>query len=258
MEINYIGENALHHTIEKVKDKVEEHAIDYSLDESGEGLTIKGGFSSSGGSKHNYSTEEQVIGTWIDGNQIYEIVGKLPNNAELVLSANNTNQNSKGYIFTNGLIPKLTSNDSASDTVGVSICSAHTSVYDSWMAFDNDKTTGDDCWYKDSKPCWLGFRFNEPKVVRFFFLRQEHVTPEYIENFKFQASNDGDTWVDLGNYIMSERTPGYEEGFDVDNDTPYTYYRWYFIDGPSGGISVQLAQMYNRNVTIYQYTKITD
>lgn len=208
-----------------------------------------------------YSMNEIVVGKWIDGKPIYRKVGNKSDNIDVIQDIS-LYEDGMGYIYTKGLIPTLTSNTSAADTVGTAIRNDYSNGCEAWKAMNNDKLTSDNCWYKNSRPCWLGFHFNNPVVVKSFFLRQEHNTPEYIRGFIFQASNDGNSWVDLGNYRMSGQAPGFEEGYSVDNDTEYTYYRWYFNDGPGGGISVQLAQMYDVNILdlnkIYEYTKKSD
>lgn len=48
---------------------LDEHAVNYSLDDTGNGLTIEGGFIPKG---PIYSTEEQIVGTWIDDRPIYQ------------------------------------------------------------------------------------------------------------------------------------------------------------------------------------------
>lgn len=206
-----------------------------------------------------YSTNEMVIGKWIDGRPIYRIVGEISDDVDII-QAITPAEDGQGYIYTKGLIPILTSNTSAADTVGTAIRNDYSNGCEAWHAMNNDKTTRDNCWYKNSRPCWLGFHFNNPVIVKSFFLRQEHESPEYIRGFIFQASNNGEDWIDLGEYRMSQQTPGFEEGYFVDNNTEYTYYRWYFNDGPGGGISVQLAQMYDINILdkIYEYTKKSD
>lgn len=72
--LKYIGEERLKTIAELTKDEFDKNKISYSY--ANNKLTISGGFG--GGtptpSMHNYSTEEQVIGTWIDGKPIYERV----------------------------------------------------------------------------------------------------------------------------------------------------------------------------------------
>ena len=206
-----------------------------------------------------YSKNEMVVGKWIDGKPIYRRVGEKSDDADVIQQIALA-EDGQGYIYTKGLIPTLTSNISAADTVGTAIRSDYSNGCEAWNAMNNDKLTRDNCWYKNSRPCWLGFHFNNPVIVKSFFLRQEHESPEYIRGFIFQASNNGEDWIDLGEYRMSQQTLGFEEGYFVDNNTEYTYYRWYFNDGPGGGISVQLAQMYDINIfdKIYEYTKKSD
>jgi len=54
--------------IDEIIEKIDNNIINYPLDDTGNGITIDGGFSG----KHTYSTEEQVVGTWIDGSPIYQ------------------------------------------------------------------------------------------------------------------------------------------------------------------------------------------
>lgn len=63
----------------------------------------KGGNSSG----HNYSTEEQIVGTWIDGSPVYEKTinfGALPNNTEKSVAHSISNVDkiwvSDGFVFT--------------------------------------------------------------------------------------------------------------------------------------------------------------
>ena len=203
-----------------------------------------------------YSLDEKVIGKWVDGKKIYrKVCAMKPSDVDLIISQKEVGTLSQ-YDYNKGLIPILTSN---TGTNGTTIKSDYTSPYDAWRMFNNDRTTNEDCWYKNSKPCWVGYHFNEPKIVKSFMIRQEHSTPEYFRTFTFQASNDGSTWIDLGTYT-AECVSGKEFGFAVDNKDEYSYYRWYFNDGPNTGITIQLAQMYDYNIVynIWEYTKTTD
>ena len=203
-----------------------------------------------------YSLDEKVIGKWIDGKKIYrKICAMKPSDVDLIISQKEVGTLSQ-YDYNKGLIPILTSN---TGTNGTTIKSDYTSPYDAWRIFNNNRTTDNDCWYKNSKPCWVGYHFNEPQIVKSFILRQGHASPEYFRTFTFQASNDGSTWIDLGTYT-AECELGKEFGFAVDNENKYSYYRWYFNDGPNTGITIQLAQMYDYNIVynIWEYTKTTD
>ena len=52
------------------------------------GKIISGGGGGGGSAKHVYSTEEQIIGKWIDGKDIYEIVLELTSNSADVSDLN--------------------------------------------------------------------------------------------------------------------------------------------------------------------------
>lgn len=77
-QLTYIGKQAAEMIASGVKQAIDEQSIDYNLDDTGHGLDIGGGFATDSPSIpieqvfHVYSTEEKVIGKWIDGKPIYE------------------------------------------------------------------------------------------------------------------------------------------------------------------------------------------
>lgn len=58
--------------IDELDKYVDDNKLDYRVEERK--LVVGGGL----GQKHNYSTDEQIVGTWIDGKPIYEKVLVLP------------------------------------------------------------------------------------------------------------------------------------------------------------------------------------
>lgn len=150
------------------------------------------------------------------------------------------------------LIPKLTSNTS-SDLVTISVSDNYSS-YPAWMAFDDNKTT---CWATASgnyNAHWLKIAFKEPKVVKkYTYYCSKTWGTEY--KFYLQGSNNDKTWVTLEKQAHNGGTSGinvYEYQtltFDVDNITPYKFYRIYYTQGgwswgSTGGGAVYSLQLY--------------
>lgn len=61
-------------------------------------------------------------------------------------------------------------------------------------------------WESNSSttPTWLHIEFTEPKPIRAFYFKADY-TGEMPSEFKFQASTDGVTWIDLFSNAVNEK-----------------------------------------------------
>lgn len=76
--INYLGNEGLDTLIDETYKEIDKRGINYSF-ENGTLKITGGGFSGSGGdSLHEYSTDEKVVGKWIDGKPLYEKTFEVP------------------------------------------------------------------------------------------------------------------------------------------------------------------------------------
>jgi len=144
------------------------------------------------------------------------------------------------------LIPKMTSN-----TLPIGIASASTeysSSYQAYKAFNGDDTAG---WSSSASATnqWVKYSFAYPVIVTLI----EGVsigTASGIGNsikFKFQASNDDVTWIDLSEELTQQSGSRWSGTIDLsDNTTAYTNYRVYETNGSTGMVCNKF-QLYGYN-----------
>lgn len=91
-------------------------------------------------------------------------------------------------------------------------------------------------WHSASIPAWIAIQYPEPTVVKRYRIRNRGIT-NYLwfpTGWKFQGSDDGTEWIDVGN-AQQKNTWGVEMiEFDVSvNVVAYRHYRLYITS--SGG-----------------------
>lgn len=126
-------------------------------------------------------------------------------------------------------IPTMTSNTSPS---GIVSASSETVGYEAWRLFDADEVSH---WRNGSGttfPHFIQYRFNEKKYIVEYSIKISSSTDYYPVMWKFEASNDGSTWITLDSQTGITNWSSLEEkSFSISNSNLYEYYRLNIIDG---------------------------
>ena len=125
------------------------------------------------------------------------------------------------------MVPTMTSNTTPSGNVIFS--SESTSIDYAFNAFDNDDVT---LWSATTKTnAYIGYEFENPVRVSKIGLKPSNTSGySRVKNFIFQASNDGNTWIDLYTDMYDDSSNSLLKYYSFDNDNYYSYYRLYVID----------------------------
>lgn len=128
---------------------------------------------------------------------------------------------------------KLTPN-MTSDTTPSGIASASSSVssdYAPWYAFCG--TPGEDQQTQATNSptdSWIQYEFPIPTVVNHLGITNRNEwNVRAVGTFVFQASNDGTNQIDLKNCTNSSGAAWATTEYDIDNNTPYSYYRLFTL-----------------------------
>ena len=147
-----------------------------------------------------------------------------------------------------GLVPVMTSNTAP---YGEAIASSENSNNVAYCAFNNVN----DAWVTGTGVAvagsWLSYKFFVPANVKRFKLtnRLSGGDVKSVKNFKLQATNGKDAWVDLGVYTNESDKQGFEAYYDVINDTYYMQYRVYVDSGYSTeNVTIGELQFYGRQL----------
>lgn len=198
-----------------------------------------------------YSTSERIIGQWIDGKPVYQIVRDTP--------------------FSDvSLIPTMTSN--TSDVCEVSANGYYQDNY-SYKAFDNDDST-----YWASYTNNYGYLdvhfFTAQTVVKINLKPKMRSTTSAVKDFEIWGSNDNFATHDMLLSATCQNSSG-AQNFDLTTTGSYNYYRlnilnaWTTSDISVGVVQLNLIGEGQGGVTIldtrivngkyiYQYTKNAD
>lgn len=150
-----------------------------------------------------------------------------------------------------GLVPIMTSNTTPS---GEAFASREINTSYAWKAF-NRSQEGNDAWYDNVVPSYVGYKFVNPTCVNKFSIQQEIASPSYFKTYKLQGSNDNSEWIDIGTFTETSINAGEQYTHEVNNENYYTYYRIYFTESGQSeypGISVQTLQFYQTGITTSQ------
>jgi hypothetical protein len=144
----------------------------------------------------------------------------------------------------------------------VSASNEYNSDYAAWKACDASYMTA---WAMlgNTFPSWWQVQCPSPVIVSYIQISKRCHHDEFINDFIFQGSNDGITWVDIASSIGE--LPGIGEYPNVltvnindPTNTAYTYYRVYCKSGfgPNPGFSI--FQMYGKVQTMTPSTIMVD
>lgn len=172
----------------------------------------------------------------------------------LIANSNACNYMARSTTWTGiseGLVPIMTSNTTPS---GEAFASREINTSYAWKTF-NRSQEGNDAWYDNVVPSYVGYKFVNPTCVNRFSIQQEVASPSYFKTYKLQASNDNSEWIDIGTFTETSMTAGEQYTHEVNNGNYYTYYRIYFTESGQSeypGISVQTLQFYQTGITTSQ------
>jgi hypothetical protein len=151
------------------------------------------------------------------------------------------------------LVPSLTSNTSASSTVGTAFASSDGgSTFQAYRAFDGKSDTG--CTSSSGTfPQWLGFQFNTPQVVNSYSIRL-NTAGKGPKTWKFQGSSDGVVWVDLHEVVNDNGfIANIDKEFKFNNHEAFQQYRIYIHDKHDSSdsyVGITDFRLYNNNGNI--------
>lgn len=119
------------------------------------------------------------------------------------------------------LVPTMTSNTTPSGECLV--WDRYGTDYDPWKAFDNDQSTRAIA-YNTSNAAAIGYSFNKKVKVVKVHIKAVTGNPGWRPGVTYlQGSNDGNTWVDLGNINITDYI--FDRSFTVFNENSYSKYR---------------------------------
>ena len=109
------------------------------------------------------------------------------------------------------------------------VCAALSTLtgYDAYKAFR--RTNDGSGWMSggnDPINQWISYKFGEAKVIgRITIKNLASDSPAACKKFEFQGSNDGNNYTTLSTCNVASDANGAMQSFDVENITPYLYYR---------------------------------
>jgi hypothetical protein len=181
---------------------------------------------------YSLPSEYQPYG-WVDVNKI--LISSESGEVESVVEG--------GY--TENLIPVMTSNTSPSGVASAS--SVYSTSYDAWNAFD-ESIVGFNGWVANGvSNQWIQYEFLSEKTVEKYAIQaREDVYENTTSVWEFLASNDGINFTLLDSITVSGWTPKEIKEFNINNNTPYKFYRLLGIDNTGGGdISIGRLMLYD-------------
>ena len=147
---------------------------------------------------------------------------------------------------------------------GVCSCSQtynNTGNYNAWHAFSG--TLGGDaqswCTNNQTVGAWIQYQFPTAVIItKLITTNRNTSTPRACKRFKFQGSNDGTTYTDIGGeYEITSNAKAYQQTFYIPNQTAYLYYRIYVLEAYNNTIRVGFGQIEMYKSSIVGYKSIT-
>ena len=152
-----------------------------------------------------------------------------------------------------GLVPVMTSNTAPYGEASAS--SENSSDNGAYCAFNNVSDVNNDAWVTKTGVAvagsWLSYKFVTPTNVKRFKLTNRLTGGDVksVKNFKLQATNGNNVWVDLGVYTNESDKKGFEAYYDVINDAYYMQYRVFVDSGYSTeNVAIGELQFYGRQL----------
>jgi hypothetical protein len=146
-------------------------------------------------------------------------------NLKVDVSDLDANNNADVYIYSDNLIPTMTSNTAPSGVVSASSVNSNApTAFDAYKAFDGSTTTN---WYADSNADeWLKYQFTTATQINFYSIYfSSSSTTIAPKDWTFEGSNDDTNWTTLDTVTNETSWSGETRYFVFSNSTNYTYYR---------------------------------
>ena len=119
------------------------------------------------------------------------------------------------------------------------------------------KTQGDVVWWTGnvSAPWWVTYYTPDAVKCKKVVFMNEIMTPATGKTGKIQGSNDNSTWVDLANVSIPNNDAGTLTEIQVNSNTAYKYFRFYFTESYAQGCSFQQITIYSEpSVIVRDYS----
>ena len=208
--------------------------------------------------QHHYSTDEQVVGTWINKKPIYEIVTtEMPENIDEII------YKSTNSLTSNSLIPVMTSD---TEPYGKATASANrTATYQSYAyaAFNNIDSPWWDSYGGGNCPQWVMYEFPEEiykRITQIDYKMLHEADTSATADIQFQVSIDGEKWEDIHSVTVTMDRVVHQDIIDITKR--FKFFRVYFsrsgLDSQQCRISYVKLIGQDVKPLIIQYTKTTD
>ena len=108
-------------------------------------------------------------------------------------------------------------------------------------------TIGDVCWYSGRvSPCSLTYYTPTAIKLKSVFIMNEIQSPSSFKSCIIQGSNDNTIWNDLYTINNWPSTGSYSETININSNTEYKYFRFYFTSDYGDGVAVQQIILYKK------------
>lgn len=135
------------------------------------------------------------------------------------------------------LVPVLSSDASATATVGITQYGQYYTTYYAFRAFDGNATTQ---WIGSVAPKWIGFRFNTAKVVtslHFEVTAGVAATSQSFATANIEYSDDGINWYVAKSISRVSGTTSLD--FTTDHTLPHRWWRLNTLTMLGGNVASQ-------------------
>jgi len=148
-------------------------------------------------------------------------------------------------IYTDDLIPDMTSNTAPSGTASASDTIGGDRI--AFRAFDDSNVDANtDCWHSANvaHPHWVRYQFTSAKTIAKYTVSARDGGTNAPEDFTFEGSDNGSDW-DVLDTISGEDTWASQETktYYVDTPASYTYYQLNISKSISGDNYVAVGEM---------------
>lgn len=132
------------------------------------------------------------------------------------------------------------------DNYACEASNTYSSAFDAYKTFMKS-TIGDVCWYSGRvSPCSLTYYTPAAIKLKSVFIMNEIQSPSSFKSCIIQGSNDNTIWNDLYTINNWPSTGSYSETININSNTEYKYFRFYFTSDHGDGVAVQQIILYKK------------